>query len=162
MIYPIHTSGTVKTSFQASWYCLYPWIEYSVERDRVYCFPCHFFGSNDNKRLCYSGYSDWKHTTRKRGTLTIHDTSRKHREAVLSWKDYQSTVVTDSTIANQLISTSRRQVSENRQYVLHLMEALQYCGQQGIPLRGHREVEATDDSINVGNYLTLSNYNLAK
>ena len=30
MMYPVHTSGTVKRSFQLSWYRSYPWIEYSV------------------------------------------------------------------------------------------------------------------------------------
>ena len=90
--YPIHTYGTVKRSFQPNWFHLYPWLQYSVKRDSVYCFPCRFFGCNVDKRLCYSGYSDWKHAKGKRGTLTIHETSQKHREAVLSWKDYQSTI----------------------------------------------------------------------
>ena len=65
MMYPIHTSGTVKRSFQPSWYRSYPWIEYSVVRDSVYCFPCCFFGSNHDKRLCYTRYSDWKHAMGK-------------------------------------------------------------------------------------------------
>ena len=37
--YPIHTYGIVKRSFQPNWFHLYPWLEYSVERDSVYCFP---------------------------------------------------------------------------------------------------------------------------
>ena len=41
------------------------------------------------------------------------------------------------------------------------MESLLYCGQHGIPLRGHREVEAPDDSINGEITATLSNYTLA-
>ena len=158
MMYPIHTSGTDKRSFQPSWYRSYPWIEYSVERDSVYCFPCRFFGSNHDKRLCYTGYSDWKHAMGKRGTLTIHDTFCKHREAVLSWKDYQSTVVNNSSVANQLISTRQKQISENQQYGLHLMEALLYCGQQGIPLRGHRDQMIPSMLENTA---TLSNYTLA-
>ncbi|XP_011409378.1 PREDICTED: putative protein TPRXL, partial [Amphimedon queenslandica] len=44
VVYPSHTSGNVKRSFQPSWYSLYPWMEYSVERDCVFCFPCRFFG----------------------------------------------------------------------------------------------------------------------
>ena len=94
----------------------------------------------------------------KRGTLTIHDTFCKHREAVLSWKDYQSTVVNNSSVANQLISTRQKQISENRQYGLLLMEALLYCGQQGIPLRGHRDQMIPSMLENTA---TLSNYTLA-
>ena len=128
-----------------------------MERDCVFCFPCRFFGSNDDRRLCHGGFSDWKHAKGKRGVLTIHDSSQKHKEAVISWRDYQSTITTDSSIANQLLSSRREQIKENRQYVLHLMEALLYCAQQGIALRGHREVEDSETAINVGNYRSLIN-----
>ena len=60
-----------------------------------------------------------------------------------------------SSVANQLVSVRRKQVDENRQYVRYLMEALLYCGQQGIAIRGHGELEEAESSINVGNYLNL-------
>ena len=36
---------------------------------------------------------------------------------------------------------------------MHLLEVIFTCTQQGIPLRGHREVDYDNDSINVGNFL---------
>uniref|UniRef100_A0A1X7V0B1 HAT C-terminal dimerisation domain-containing protein n=1 Tax=Amphimedon queenslandica TaxID=400682 RepID=A0A1X7V0B1_AMPQE len=48
-----------------------------------------------------------------------------------------------------------KQVHENRQYVMYVMEALLYCGQQGIAICGHRETEKVGSFISVGNYLNL-------
>ena len=94
--------GTAKRSFQSSWFHIFPWLEYSVERDSVYYFPCRFFGVNPDLLLTVTGYSDWKHSKGKRGTLTIHDPSQKHKVAALTWRDFQSTLHNDTSIANQL------------------------------------------------------------
>ena len=34
-----------------------------------------------------------------------------------------------------------RVIQENCQYVTHILEVILCCSQQGLPLRGHREVE---------------------
>ena len=46
-------------------------------------------------------------------------------------------------------------VTENWRYVKSLMECLLYCSQQGIALRGHREADLEDMSVNVGNFRSL-------
>ena len=140
--------GTVKRSFQSSWYQIFPWIEYSVKRDCVFCFPCHFFGVNADRCLTYSDFCDWKHARGKGGTLTNHDSCAKHKDATLSWKQYQSTVVNDTSIAVQIEKGRIKTVTENRRYVKSLMECLLYCSQQGIALRGHREADLEDMSVN--------------
>ena len=155
--FPSRMFGTAKRSFQSSWFHIFPWLEYSVERDSVYCFPCRFFGVNPDSLLTVTGYSDWKHSKGKRGTLTIHDSSQKHKAAVLTWKDFQSTLHNDTSIANQLEKGRQKVIKENRQYVMHLLEVLLCCAQQGIPLRGHREVshddnDDGDNTINIGNF----------
>ena len=119
----------------------------------MFCFPCRFFGINPDS-VAVTGYSDWKHGRGTRGTLTIHDVSHKHREAVLSWKEFQSTLQNDSSIANQLEKGRVTVIQDNRQYVRHLLEVILCCAQQGLPLRGHREVEH-NDSINFGNFLSI-------
>uniref|UniRef100_A0A1X7U8F2 DUF4371 domain-containing protein n=1 Tax=Amphimedon queenslandica TaxID=400682 RepID=A0A1X7U8F2_AMPQE len=106
---------------------------------------------------CHGRGSYWKHAKGKRGVVMSHDFSRKHKEAVISWRDYQSNVATDSSISNQLISSMREQIEENRQYVLYLMKALLYCAKQETALRGHQEVEDSETAINIGNYCSLIN-----
>ena len=41
--FPSRTFGSKKRSFNCEWYKLYPWLEYSKEKDAAYCYPCHFF-----------------------------------------------------------------------------------------------------------------------
>ena len=153
--FPSLMFGSSKRLFQSSWYPLFPCLEYLVERDCVYCFPCHCFGVNPDRILTLTGFFDWKHGRGKRGTLTIHDSSHKHRTAVLPWKEFQSTFENDNSIANQLERGRKRVIQENCQYVMHLLEVILCCAQQGVPLRGHREVDHDDDSINVGNFLNF-------
>ena len=126
-----------------------------MERDCVYCFPCHFFGVNADKSLSFHGYSDWKHALGKGGTLTTHDMSIKHKEATLSWKKYQTTVTNDTSIVNQLERGRLKTIQENRQYVKCLLEVILCCAQQGIALCGHCEVNDSDKSVNEGNFLSL-------
>uniref|UniRef100_A0A1X7UXG9 DUF4371 domain-containing protein n=1 Tax=Amphimedon queenslandica TaxID=400682 RepID=A0A1X7UXG9_AMPQE len=57
----------------------------------------------------------------------------------------------------QLVTGRRKEVEENRQYVMILIETLHYCAQQGVALRGHREVDTEDTDINLGNFLSLIN-----
>ena len=86
--YPARSYGTSGTrAFQLSWYSLFPWLEYSVERDAVFCFPRRFFGSGPDKALTCTGFRDWKHAKGKYGTLTYHDQKCiKHKEAMLSYR----------------------------------------------------------------------------
>uniref|UniRef100_A0A1X7VWZ2 TTF-type domain-containing protein n=1 Tax=Amphimedon queenslandica TaxID=400682 RepID=A0A1X7VWZ2_AMPQE len=155
--FPARMFGSSKRSFQASWYADYSWLEYSIERDSVYCFPCRFFGIAADQSLTRVGFSDWKHARGKSGTLTGHDTScSKHHLAVLSWKEYQSTVANNSSVAVQLDRCRLQMIEENRLYVKIIFAAILFCCQQGIALRGHREVIDSDDySVNVGNFRAL-------
>ena len=115
--FPSRMFGSNKRSFQHTWYSIFPWLEYSIQRDSVYCFPCRLFGVNPDPILTVTGFSDWKHGKGKRGTLNIHDSSHKHRAAVLSWKDFQSTNENNTSIANQLERGRKKVIKENRQYV---------------------------------------------
>ena len=44
---------------------------------------------------------------------------------------------------------------DNRVYVRAILQTILYCAQQGLPLRGHRELLDTEASINIGNFRLL-------
>ena len=46
--FPTREYDTSKQSFHVSWYNNFPWLEYSMERDAVFCFPCQFFGTTSD------------------------------------------------------------------------------------------------------------------
>ena len=43
--FPSTAYGTKKRSFSSDWYRKYSWLEYSVEKDAVFCYACRIFGS---------------------------------------------------------------------------------------------------------------------
>lgn len=124
IVFPSRMYGRVKRSFQPSWYQAFPWIEYSVQKDCVFCFPCRFFGVCADKGPTYIGFCDWKHARGKGGTLTCYRSCTKHKDATLSWKQYQSTVINDTLVAFQLEKGRHKIVKDNRKYVKSLMECL--------------------------------------
>ena len=46
--FPKSTFGEKSLRFQEKWYDLHDWIEYSVEKDAVFCFYCSLFGMQGN------------------------------------------------------------------------------------------------------------------
>ena len=61
---------------------MYPWLEYSVERDAVFCFPCRFFRFGADKALTCTGFRDWG------ASMVPFVIMIKNKEAMLSWKEH--------------------------------------------------------------------------
>ncbi len=71
------------TCFQVKWYDDYPLIEYSILKDRIYCFVCRLFGHGPGA-LCADptwtkyGLQQWSKMTGKDGKLIKHFQSNAH------------------------------------------------------------------------------------
>ena len=131
--FPSRTFGSTNRRFQPLWYKEYEWLEYSIERDAAFCFPCRFFGIGPDPAFVLTGVRDWKHARGKSGTLTNHGNScAKHHQAVLSWNEYRSTIASNSSIAVQLEGGRLRTIEDNRIYVKSILESILFCCQQGI------------------------------
>ena len=128
--FPVREYGSSRRSFQVSWYSDFPWLEYSVERDAVFCFACLFFGIAPDNALTHVSFRDWKHARGKSSTLTFHDSCcSKHHEAVLSWKQYKSTVANNSSVVVQIERGRLKTIQDNRVYVRAILESILYCCQ---------------------------------
>ena len=133
--------------FQRDWYMKFPWIEYSQERDSVFCFACSHFPQHDTPDNFTSiGFHDWNHGVQK---LQKHSDSFSHKTSVMAKIQQEST---KGSITTQVQAISLKQLEENRHYVRTVAEVVELCARQGLALRGHRESEG---ERNRGNFLEI-------
>ena len=59
-----------------------------------------------------------------------------------------------------LVSESHKQVARNRQFLKSVISCLQFCGRQGVSLRGHRD-DASSDDHNQGNFKALIQFTIS-
>ena len=70
--YPSTLIGDHERKFNTKWFQMFPFLEYSISKDRVFCFPCREFSSGlgySENVFTKSGYCDWKNIKRK---LILH------------------------------------------------------------------------------------------
>ena len=94
MKFPSTAVGNKKRSFNSDWYRNYKWLEYSIQNDAAFCYPCQFFATTTRSADTFTrtGFRDWKHATGQSGMLLKHDTSCSHKQSMLSWYEYTNKV----------------------------------------------------------------------
>ena len=152
--------GRAKRSFNSAWYQHREWLEYSVERDTVFCFPCRLFGSRETA-FTTVGFSSWNKAT-ERFNGHVGANSSVHNSCVVCCKNFllaQSKGMDSLNICcdilnvvKQLGESQRHQIKENREYLSTLLDAILFLCKQELALRGHREGKT---SANKGNFLEL-------
>jgi len=59
--YPLSVFGKQKRSFNSKYYQEYNWLEYSIEKNAVFCYCCRVFGCDSKDQVfTKNGYTDWK------------------------------------------------------------------------------------------------------
>ena len=142
-------------SFNSDWYTQFLWIEYSVERDAAYCYPCRLFhvgATRGDSAFVQGGFRDWKHAMGKRGIVLTHDKCSSHKQAMACWNDYTTNLEKHTSVAHRLETAREQVVKTNRHYIKTLAEILRLCAKQEIAVRGHRE---SGEAQNRGNFLEI-------
>ena len=104
--FPTTTYSNRARSFNPAWYDLYDWLEYSVELNAGFCYPCCLFGSQGSSfksrpesAFTIVGFKDWKHATGKNGILTGHNNCITRKQSVIAISaQYRTRYITISTI----------------------------------------------------------------
>ena len=158
--------GKQSCRFLLTYYSDFPFIEYSVSRDAIFCFPCRMFQSDCGKAErsftvtgvpsgCEKGsFRNWKKIVEKlnrhASECSIHLTAI---EKWNSWKQSQS----KGDIITQLQTHTNEVVSQQRKAVSTLSRIVLFCAKQDLALRGHRENTESDNEIsNRGNFFRAS------
>ena len=154
--YPGHMIGNTERRFNFNWFKLYPWLEYSLVTDKVYCFPCRHFSISLKQDVFTSvGFQAWNRATGqdcKTNALLQHKNSDELSLSVEKHMLYKSLQSAEKDVAQMIDSEHKKQVLENRHYLKSIAEILRLTALQNLAQRGHREDE---DSDNRGNFLEM-------
>lgn len=143
-------------SFQLQWLEKFEWIEYSEEKDAVYCYPCRHFGKeNVSEVFCKYGYSNWKKALSKDG-FAKHESSGAHIHAMLAWKQHELSSTTGESVLNML---SKTVLEKRRHYFKSIVNVVLFLAKNELPFRGDwNEEERTE----FGLFTNLFKYTLEK
>lgn len=145
-------------SFQPIWIEKYNnWIEYSKQKDKVYCYACRQFGiGKANDIFSGIGYSGWKRALTAGGGFQKHEASTFHINSMLSWKEKQS-----RTDSNQRTSTllNETMLEKRRYYFKAIVETILFLVKNELPLRGDWDSEENKE---LGFFNSLFEYTMEK
>jgi hypothetical protein len=141
-------------SFQKKWFKQYNWLEYSVEKNKAYCFYCYLFRHDRiEKKFGHDaftkvGFSQWKN-----GYLAlpkhVGGPSSIHNFAVTSYYDFDNQ---RSSVRNKVSTHTKDALVQYETRVEASLSIVAYLALQGEPFRGHDE---TSNSLNKGNFLEM-------
>ncbi|XP_042425906.1 zinc finger MYM-type protein 1-like [Zingiber officinale] len=151
--YPFTECEGQKRRFQSSWFQKYPWLEFSIEKQSAFCFPCYVFDTNSAQfdTFTVTGFKNWKRVDCKNRSFKRHegDGNSRHSFAMRKRGDLKNL---DQHIDRRLEKQSSKQIEQNRLLLKVSIESVKFLAMQGCAFRGHDESVA---SKNGGNYLEL-------
>ena len=156
--FPSTLIGGSQRSFNAERYKVFCWIEYSIQKDAVFCYPCRLFNTNHGRShdiFTQVGFRNWKHASGKNWVLNGHNKCSSHIQAMTAWSQYKLNASQHTSIAERMDSHRAKLASDNRHYIGTLSEVILLCARQEIALRGHRESSNSDNRGNFREILTL-------
>lgn len=154
--------------FQSSWYSKYPWLEYSITLNAVFCYYCRHFpphltvsqSHTEKDALINRGYSDWKNIS---NLTKKHENTSSHKNAVIKYNSWLSTKKTGS-VSSQINQQVKDQIIKNRETLTSIIRCILYCSRQDIGIREHKKINSTEDTdnpnwtchdVNEGNFLEM-------
>nr|XP_054760699.1 52 kDa repressor of the inhibitor of the protein kinase-like [Lytechinus pictus] len=156
-------SGKKKRSCYHGWFQQHDFLAYSKNSDGLFCLCCVLFpvsakqGSRSNL-LITTPYRNWKDA---KADLRKHAVLEYHKDASALMRAFLNSTENPHSRVDQILSVGAgKTIERNRRFLESIIRCLEYCGRQGIALRGHRDdgkPDETYDTQNLGNFKTLIN-----
>jgi hypothetical protein len=149
--------GVYSRNCQHDWLKTFNFVTYSKKEDGLYCLACCLFPSEPHRGRCArllitEPYSNWKDA---KADLSKHSGLDYHLDSAAKLKGFIQTMENQKSRIDISLSSSRQeQIAKNRLFLLSIIKCLEFCGKQGIALRGHRD-DATSSALNQGNFKAL-------
>ncbi|XP_045460337.1 zinc finger MYM-type protein 1-like [Harmonia axyridis] len=127
-------------AFVADWFKRYKWLQYSVERDAAFCYPCQQFLPHGSKQSSYTstGFRNWKNASDTRTGFPKHEKSIPHTQAMAMWQDKLRRISTGSSVETLI---NHEVLEKNRYYMKSIVEVIQFLVVNELALRGNYVLE---------------------
>lgn len=141
---------TNQCCFQPNWIKKYPWLEYSVQRDAVYCYPCRQFPTSSmshNRDVTFTvdGFRNWPSALQTKKGFARHERSNYHISAAASWKDKIARDGQQKKIT-QLLSDDV--LNLRRHYAKSILDIVIFLASNELAFRGHWDMDSkTEDGL---------------
>ncbi|XP_065318946.1 zinc finger protein 862-like [Gordionus sp. m RMFG-2023] len=128
-------------SFQKSWYRGRDWLEYSVEADAAFCFPCRKYLCNPSDEFGQTGFRNWKNALAAKKGLLKHESSKAHLNSITIWHDKNQNINNGTVITKML---GGDQINRNQYYIKSIFDLMLFLSVQELPFRGTDSTNITD------------------
>ena len=165
---PIQVNKTKNRKFLAQWAQTWSWLEYSNDKDCVFCHVCkeayakklldHTKFAKD--AFINDGFCNWKKASER---FTIHERSECHKTAAIKLTFVASGVNVASAVSKHHLM----EMNTARKCLLKIVKSLAFLARQGLAIRGKTDecsnfnqlllLQATDDHV-LNEWLARSKY----
>ena len=103
----------------------------------------------------YRNWKDFRSDIRSHSITTSHRTAKARMDAFISTYGKPS-----SQISFMLSSSEKDIVKKNQEFLTSIIKCVEFCGRQGLALRGHRDDSTTVDKKHQGNFRSLLDFRI--
>lgn len=153
-----------RLKFQIDWLNRFPWLVYSEKVQGALCKCCVIFANNSVGKgvhqklgaLIIKPFTKWKDAIER---FNHHSKSEYHKLSIIRCEEFIKVMENKkSNITNEIDTSRKKQVIQNRAILRPIIETIILCGRQNIALRGNIDSgKIYDECIetNDGNFRSL-------
>lgn len=148
---------TANRRFKPIWIQKYAWIEYSVQRDAVFCYACRQFTTKSHDEVfTVKGFRNWKTALAEAKGLNRHDRSNAHISAMASWRDKVARKGHQKEIS---VLLSSNVLELRRYYVESILDIVIFLSSNELAFRGNWDMDLKKED---GLFQSMFEYTLKK